>query len=106
MRIPVCACLALVALSLRAQADETFRCGRWVVTRELTPSELIAKCGEPTSRHVQTVDVYARNAHNTGARKVGTRQIETWRYYRGSRAAAMIATVVEGKIERLEREDR
>lgn len=99
-----CGLLLLGALPLWVHADETFRCGRWIVTRELTPTELLGKCGEPTSRQVRTEDVYARNARGTGTHRTGTRQVETWRYVRGTQSAAMIVVVAEGKIESLERE--
>ena len=44
------------------------------------------------------------NAHNEYGVKVATVKVETWRYDRGTRAAAMIVTVVDGKFEKIETE--
>ena len=85
-----------------AGSDERFRCGRWVVSSELSIAELLAKCEEPTSRQVTTEDVWV--AGKSGRFKAGTTTKEVWRYDRGSRAAAMLVTIVDGTVESLERE--
>jgi len=94
---------ALILLfPLAASADETFRCGKWIASSEMTPSELIAKCGEPTTRESRTEDIKARN-HNVGlVVKVGETTIETWTYDRGSNPA-MVVTIVDGEIKSIER---
>lgn len=86
-----------------AQADESFRCGKWVVTSSATVSELVAKCGEPASRESRTEDVRILNANTGHSVKVGETLIETWTFDRGTQAAAMVATIVDGQIKSLER---
>ncbi|TLZ56651.1 MAG: DUF2845 domain-containing protein [Gammaproteobacteria bacterium] len=79
--------------------DGYFRCGSWLVSSDMSLSELLKKCGEPSSKKVSIQDVFGFYGQ-----KLGTTRVETWRYDRGSRAAAMIVRVVDGKIETLESE--
>ena len=83
-------------------AAETFRCGSWIATPEMTVEALLEKCGEPTSRTVETVDVYGHSA-NGGHIKTGTSIVETLTFDRGNQASAMVVTVVDGKIKAMER---
>jgi len=93
---------AFLLLPLAASADETFRCGKWIASSEMTPSELVAKCGEPTTRESRTEDIKSRN-HNVGLMvKTGETTIETWTYERGSNPA-MVVTIVDGEIKSIER---
>jgi len=85
-----------------AASDESFRCGQWLVTSEMPVAELLKKCGEPSSRQVSTEDVRGHVAGG-GSEKLGTTTKEIWRYDRGSRAGAMIVTIIGGKIESIER---
>ncbi|HYM29086.1 MAG TPA: DUF2845 domain-containing protein [Steroidobacteraceae bacterium] len=86
----------LAALVPGVAACDEFRCGHWLVNSEISLAELGAKCGEPTSRKVSTQGVF-----NADGFKVGTSTIEVLRYQRGSRANAMIVTVVDGKVQRI-----
>lgn len=79
--------------------DGYFRCGPWLVSAETPLPELLKKCGEPSSRKVSVEDVFGSHGQ-----KLGTTRVETWRYDRGSRAAAMIVKVVDGKVESIESE--
>jgi hypothetical protein len=81
---------------------ETFRCGQWIASPEMSVEELLEKCGQPTSRTVETVDVYGRS-ESGGHIKTGTSVIEKLTYDRGSQAAAMVVTIVDGKIKSMER---
>lgn len=81
---------------------ETFRCGQWIASPEMSVEELLQKCGEPTDKRVETVDVYARAAAG-GRLKTGTTVIETWTYDRGSQSFAMVVTIVDGRIKSMER---
>jgi hypothetical protein len=84
-------------------ADETFRCGKWIASSDMSVEELLAKCGQPRSRERKVEDVMVRN-HNTGLmRRAGETVIETWTYDRGSTAAPMVVTIIDGRIERIER---
>lgn len=89
----------LAALAPGVAPCDEFRCGHWLVSSEISVADLLAKCGEPASRKVATHDVFS--SHGVS---VGTTTIEVWRYDRGSRANAMIVTVVDGKIESIESE--
>jgi hypothetical protein len=96
--------LALL-LPLGASA-ETFRCGKWIVGEQITREELVQKCGEPTSRASRTEDVRAPNQYTGGNVKVGETVIETWIYERGTGAAPMVVTLVDGKIRSIERQGK
>lgn len=90
-------------LAVCAHADETFRCGKWVVDSDLSVPELTAKCGQPVSKTSRTEDVMARNASTGLMFKVGESTIETWTYDRGTQAAPMVVTIVDGKIKSIDR---
>src|SRR5258708_12571112 len=84
-----------------ASGDE-FRCGQWLVSSETSVADLLKKCGEPSSRQVSAEDVRT-HAAGGGTQKVGTVTREVWRYDRNSRAGALVVTIVDGKIESMER---
>ncbi len=102
MKAAAALCVLAVMTPGIATCDESFRCGQWLVTSDMAVAELLKKCGEPSSRQVSTEDVRAHVAGG-GSQKLGTTTREVWRYDRGSRAAAMIVTLVDGKIESIER---
>lgn len=79
--------------------DGYYRCGSWLVSSDTPLAELLKKCGEPTSKQVSIEDVTGEYGQ-----KLGTTRVETWRYDRGSRAAAMIVKVVDGKLESIKSE--
>ena len=86
-----------------AAAAETFRCGKWLVTAELTLDELTEKCGAPTSRESKTEDIKARNRNNGLMIKTGETTTERWVYDRGTGAAPMVVIIVDGQIKSIER---
>ena len=94
MRVLRIASLLLLAAPSVGICDGYFRCGSWLVSSDTSLSELLKKCGEPTSRKVSVEDVVGDHGQ-----KLGKTRIETWRYDRGLRAAAMIVKVVDGKVE-------
>lgn len=101
MRSLLIASLLLPAAAFAA--DESFRCGKWIASSDISVEELLAKCGEPRSRERQVEDVMVRN-NNTGLmRKTGETVIETWTYDRGSTAVPMVVIIVDGRIKRIER---
>jgi hypothetical protein len=93
---------ALLVLPMTASADETFRCGKWIASSDMTVEELRAKCGEPTTRQSSTEDVLARNQFGLMV-KVDEVAKETWIYDRGANPA-MVVTIVDGRIKSLERQ--
>ena len=97
------AALMLGILSSGPAAAETFRCGSWIATPEMTVEELLDKCGEPTTKTVDVVDVYGPNASGAGNNKRGTVTVEKWTYDRGSGSFDMIVTIEDGVIKRIDR---
>lgn len=85
-------------------AAETFRCGRWIASRDMSVAELLEKCGEPTTRSVRQEEIFAKSAGG-GTHRIGTSTIETWTYDRGSQSFAMVVVIVDGKIKSMERGD-
>jgi hypothetical protein len=94
--------LALGWIFAAGAGAETFRCGQWIASPEMSLEELLDKCGEPSSRSVENVDVYGHSA-NGGRIRTGTSVVEKLTWDRGSTAAAMVVTVVDGKIKSMER---
>lgn len=94
---------APLLLPLAAHADETFRCGRWIVTSEMSPSELQGKCGKPSYQESSTQDVLVRNRNNGLMVRVGETLVQTWIYDRGTQAKPMVVTIVDGRIKSIDR---
>lgn len=65
-------------LSSRAMADDSLRCGSKIVRVGMTAQEVLKYCGEPTTKEVEDHVV------RSGARAVGTTQLNRWTYDRGS----------------------
>lgn len=101
-RVLIAAFLAAASAGA-AHADEAFRCGKWVITSELTLGEITSKCGPPASRTSRTEDVRVRNQNTGLMMTTGQTTIETLTWDRGPRAAAMIVTVVDGTVTSIER---
>ncbi|MBC8024376.1 MAG: DUF2845 domain-containing protein [Steroidobacteraceae bacterium] len=99
--------IALTALSgifaFPAVADESFRCGKWIASSDMTPAELAEKCGAPTLHESRTEDVLVRNRNTGLMMKTGETRIETWTYERGTQAAPMVVTIVDGRIKSIDR---
>jgi len=96
---------ALVLLSLIAPPAfaESFRCGQWIASPDMSVDELLEKCGTPTSKSVLVEDVFGPTAAGKGRVKVGTTTTETWTYDRGTQSSAMVVTIVDGRIKSMER---
>jgi hypothetical protein len=102
--VPRLGLLALLSLGGQAaHADESFRCGKWIVTSGMTLGEIISKCGEPASRQSHTEDIHVRNRNTGRMMKAGQTTVETLTWDRGARAAAMVVTIVDGTIKSIER---
>jgi hypothetical protein len=84
---------------------ETIRCGSRLVDASVTVEELVRKCGEPASKRVEEQDVWVRSPNDLSSytRKIGTTITEYWTYDRGSQAAPVLVTIVDGKIRSIER---
>jgi hypothetical protein len=66
--------LLLAGLAAATLADDSFVCGSRIVELGLTQAEVLAQCGEPTSKDVQ------EEAVRSGNRKVGVTQTSRWTY--------------------------
>jgi hypothetical protein len=93
----------LLLLPFAASADESFRCGRWIVSSDMTVPDLLKKCGEPTTSTSETRDVMVRNRAYGLMTKQGVTTIETWTYDRGAQARPMVVTIIDGEIKSIER---
>jgi hypothetical protein len=102
MKTAALICALAVLLPFKALSEEKFRCGQWLVSSDTSVAELLKKCGEPSSKEVSSEDVRTRVAGG-GTEKIGTATKEVWHYDRGSRAEPMIVTIIDGKIESMER---
>jgi hypothetical protein len=102
MKFAACLMPLLLLATIPASA-ESFRCGSRIVSEDSTVEELLALCGEPTSKTVETVDVYGPAASGSGRVKRGTITIEKWTYDRGSQSFPMLVTIEDGRIKSMER---
>ncbi|HEU5137272.1 MAG TPA: DUF2845 domain-containing protein [Steroidobacteraceae bacterium] len=102
MKVSPAFAAALLMLPHAASADETFRCGKWIASSQMSLDELRSKCGEPASRATRTEDVLARNQYGLMV-KVDETVLETWTYDRGLNAP-MVVTIVDGRIKKIERQ--
>lgn len=103
LRLPTPLLGLLVSLTPFAVHAETFRCGQWIVSRDLSPDEVIQRCGLPDSRESRIEDVKVRNRNNGLMVKVGETITESWVYQRGTQAPPMVITIVDGRIKSIER---
>ena len=90
-------------LASPAALPESFRCGQGIVSEDSTVEELLQKCGEPTTKKTETIDVYGPSDAGGGNIKRGTLTIETWTYDRGSQSFPMVVTIENDKIKSMER---
>jgi hypothetical protein len=93
--------IALSAIAAPVVQADTLVCGNKLIEEGESASQVLAKCGEPTSKEVRTEPVRARNAAG-GTRVVGTTQTEIWTYDRGSGKFPAILTFEEGVLKKLE----
>lgn len=96
--------LILLLLMPLAASAETFRCGKWIASSDLSVADLLAKCGEPTSRKTEIKDVMSRNRNHDLLVKTGETIIETWIYDRGAQAPPIVVTIIDGRIKSIERQ--
>ena len=94
--------LVLAASGGAAAHADTLRCGNRLVGPGDTATEVLAKCGKPTSVEVITEPIRARNAQGGGTRVVGETHVEIWRYERGSRSFPAILKFEQGVLKTLE----
>jgi len=105
MRHVLITATALLVGVVNLAHGETIRCGSWLVDDSVTVEELVRKCGEPASKRSVEQDVRVRSPNdlNSSTRKIGTTVTEYWTYDRGTQAAPLLVTIVDGKIRSIER---
>ena len=88
---------ALVALcgACAAQAGE-FVCKDKIIGINTSAADVLAACGEPVSKEVETGTV--REAGARGAGDVHASTVEIWRYERHSRKLTTLVTIRDGKV--------
>ncbi len=91
----------LLGVSLTASAADTMRCENAIVREGMIAGEVLAKCGEPSSKRVDEVPIRTRN-RNGAVNVVGTAKVETWVYDRGAGQFAAALTFEEGKLKSIE----
>lgn len=90
----------LVVASQSAIAD-TLRCGSSLIEVGSSEADVLAKCGQPTSKATITEPVWAR-AVNGNLYQSGTTQSQIWRYDRGPRQFPAILKITDGVLQSLE----
>jgi hypothetical protein len=97
----VAAIACLLVAGSTASADDVMRCGTAIVDVGMTAGQVVAKCGEPTSKEVETAPVKRRTASG-GVTTTGTTSIERWTYDRGYGQFPALLTFEEGKLKSIE----
>ena len=92
---------ALVAGGYSASADDVMRCGTAIVNTGMVASQVVAKCGEPQSKEVETVPIKRRTASG-GVNTTGSTRIERWIYDRGYGQFPALLTFEQGKLKSIE----
>ncbi len=96
--------LSALLASVTAQADD-MRCGPSLISEDNTVDELLAKCGEPVEKRVQSEEVNRPRGHGRAPLKAGTTVTEQWFYDRGNVGPRMVVTIIDGKIKSVAREN-
>lgn len=97
--------MLLAGLVTTSAAADSFRCGPWIVSQDLPPSEIREKCGEPDEKTSETTDVMGKSGARGGVVKRGTTTTEKWIYDRGTQARPMLVIIVDGKTRSVQRVD-
>jgi hypothetical protein len=92
---------ALVIVTPGVSPGDTFRCGNRLVSEQSSISEIISRCGAPTSKEASEVHPTIRNKNGSVVRLPPVRT-EVWTYRRESGALPMRVTIVDGKVKAVE----
>lgn len=100
MRTIIAMCALLLSASA-AHAEDTIRCKSALVRVGMSESEVVARCGEPRHKDVESVPVRA-GRRNGGSHVIGTTQIVRWTYDRGAGQFPALLTFEDGELKRIE----
>ena len=92
--------LALAAPAC-VSADDTLRCGNAIVTTGMVADQVVAKCGEPSSKSTEETPVTTSSRSGTVKTVAGGR-IERWTYDRGYGQLPALLTFEHGKLKSIE----
>ena len=98
--IATCAIVLLLAAA-SVHAEDTIRCRDALVHVGMIEAEVIAKCGEPVHKDIESVPVRVRRPNGSSG-VVGTTQIERWTYDRGPGQFPALLTFEQGKLKSVE----
>ena len=90
-----------VAVGAYAAADDVMRCGAVIVDIGMVTSQVVAKCGEPQSKEIDSAPV-KRKSSRGGVNTVGGTRIERWTYDRGYGQPSALLTFDQGKLKSIE----
>ena len=82
-------------------ADDALRCGNALVVTGMVTAEVVAKCGEPSSKSTEETPVTTRSRRGTVKTAAGGR-IERWTYDRGYGQLPALLTFEHGKLKSIE----
>ena len=78
------------------------RCGGALISVGMVAPQVVAKCGEPKSKQVDNVPIYARGPRSGRGAEVGVTHIERWTYDLGYGKFKRLLTFEDGKLKRIE----
>jgi len=93
--------LAAAAAVAPTNAADSLTCSNAIVSVGMVPAEIVAKCGEPKDKAVETRPIFARTPAG-GTRQTGTFSVERWTYDRGYGHFPAVLTFEEGKLKSIE----
>ncbi len=92
--------LVLSAITQPAAAD-TLRCGSYLIQVGSPATDVLNKCGNPTSTTTVSEPVWARGV-NGNLYQTGTTESQIWRYDRGPRQFPAILKITDGLVESID----
>jgi hypothetical protein len=91
----------VLVAAARVSADDSLRCGNAIVATGMVEGEVLAKCGEPSSKSTEDTPVTTRSRRGTVKTTAGGR-IERWTYDRGYGQLPALLTFEHGKLKSIE----
>jgi len=77
------------------------RCGTAIIEVGMIAEQVVAKCGEPSSKEVESAPVRRRTT-NGAVNTTGSTSIERWTYDRGYGQSPALLTFDQGKLKSIE----
>jgi hypothetical protein len=97
----VVATVLALATGVQASADDVMRCGTAIVDVGMVAAQVVARCGEPLTREVESTPVRARGGKGA-VKTVGSTRVERWTYDRGYGRLLALLTFERGKLKSIE----